>query len=346
MIIKKFNKLKENIESFDNNSLLIRYTLAFAVFYSHMFAVYGLAEPTLFWGLHSIGWYGVNGFFFISGILVAQSYVKKDLIPYIMARILRILPAYIAALVISIVAAMLFGSLEFSYVFILKSINFILPNLLPINEIGAGMIGAWNASQSASLNNSIWTIPFEVFCYMFIIPIMLLKIKLFYKFVIFIVSLYFIYKLGAIDINGIRLDLIRVFFYFAFGVAVYSYLENKNIKTLLAPLIALFLIYITESSGSTEFILNFLFISIILYIGFYFKSFISLKNDLSYGIYLYAWPISQAINGVGIQNIYIGLCIALVVLFVLSYLSWRYLEKPFLSMKNKFKYKISKEVNV
>lgn len=53
------NKIEK---TFNNNSLELRYMLTFGVFYSHFFAIYGLPEPSLFWGTHSLGWYAVNLF--------------------------------------------------------------------------------------------------------------------------------------------------------------------------------------------------------------------------------------------------------------------------------------------
>jgi len=75
-------RISLNIKSFNNNQLLMRYVLALMVFYSHMLAIYGLKEPSFYNGGHSLGWYAVNGFFIISGVLIAQSYVKRNFVPY------------------------------------------------------------------------------------------------------------------------------------------------------------------------------------------------------------------------------------------------------------------------
>ena len=102
MMMSKFlERIQQNTLSFNNNTILIRLLLSLTVFYSHFFAVYGLKEPSIPSGIHSLGWYAVNMFFFISGILVAQSFKNRDVLTYISARILRIMPAYLCSLVIT-----------------------------------------------------------------------------------------------------------------------------------------------------------------------------------------------------------------------------------------------------
>lgn len=77
---KTLNRILRNIRTHDNNQLLLRYVLAFLVYFSHLHAAYGLPEPTIIF--HSIGWYAVNCFFILSGILVTQSYTRSTVIQY------------------------------------------------------------------------------------------------------------------------------------------------------------------------------------------------------------------------------------------------------------------------
>ena len=59
------------------------------------------------------------------------------------------------------------------------------------------------------------------------------------------------------------------------------------------------------------------------------------KTDLSQGIYLYAFPVQQAIASFpSLRYWAFNLLIALPVTTGLAWLSWHFIEKPFLRMKN------------
>jgi peptidoglycan/LPS O-acetylase OafA/YrhL len=58
-------------------------------------------------------------------------------------------------------------------------------------------------------------------------------------------------------------------------------------------------------------------------------------GDYSYGLYLYGFPIQQAVASAGnwIHHWYINFGIALPLAAGVAYFSWNYLKKPFLSRK-------------
>ena len=59
------------------------------------------------------------------------------------------------------------------------------------------------------------------------------------------------------------------------------------------------------------------------------------KTDLSYGIYLYAFPVQQVIASFpSLRHAGLNILIAPPVTAGLAWLSWHFVEKPFLRMKN------------
>jgi peptidoglycan/LPS O-acetylase OafA/YrhL len=59
------------------------------------------------------------------------------------------------------------------------------------------------------------------------------------------------------------------------------------------------------------------------------------KTDLSYGIYLYAFPVQQVIASFpSLRYATLNFLIALPVTAGLAWLSWHFVEQPFLRMKN------------
>ncbi len=51
-------------------------------------------------------------------------------------------------------------------------------------------------------------------------------------------------------------------------------------------------------------------------------------GDYSYSIYLYAYPIQQAVAAAGITNWWIHLAVSLVLVSVFAVISWHTIEKP------------------
>ena len=62
------------------------------------------------------------------------------------------------------------------------------------------------------------------------------------------------------------------------------------------------------------------------------------RNDLSYGLYLYAWPVQQSIQ-LAFPQISVGTLIvaSLAVGLGLAFLSWRLVERPFMRAKRRLR---------
>jgi peptidoglycan/LPS O-acetylase OafA/YrhL len=58
------------------------------------------------------------------------------------------------------------------------------------------------------------------------------------------------------------------------------------------------------------------------------------KNDLSYGIYIYGYPITQSLICFGMTDSRLLFCLTLALVSPLAYLSWRYVESPYLNFSN------------
>jgi peptidoglycan/LPS O-acetylase OafA/YrhL len=160
---------------------------------------------------------------------------------------------------------------------------------------------------------------------------MLMKnIRLAYRVAIIIVGIYYVVGLNGFDGITIRLDFLRVIIYFAIGVAFYSICKDKRLN--LAPLVLIAALYLAEGSV-IEVLINLILSVAVIFTGLYLRSLITIKSDYSYGIYLYAWPVSQAVCSLGLDNFNISILIAFVILITLSYASWVFVEKPLLKKK-------------
>ena len=99
------------IEREANNFDLIRIIFAWFVIVSHSYVLNGVGESDPLGQLTSnyliLSFIGVKGFFVISGYLILQSLTRsKNVIDYLVKRILRIFPGLIVVLIISLLIGM------------------------------------------------------------------------------------------------------------------------------------------------------------------------------------------------------------------------------------------------
>ena len=157
----------------DRNSFgAIRLAMAIAVLLSHSFLFHGgtrSADPLLAWTGHTLGEHAVQVFFFLSGILIAQSFDKsRSLLQVAAARALRILPALI---VVVLLTAFVLGPLLTPLTLGAYLTDGRLPAYV-LKTIGlvtgaAPLPGLFEALPLAGrVNMSLWTLKYEVICYL------------------------------------------------------------------------------------------------------------------------------------------------------------------------------------
>lgn len=167
----------------DNAYGLIRLVLASAVIVDHAFPIAGHGEDPL-WrltkGQNSIGGLAVEGFFVVSGFLIARSAMTADTIQFLWRRVLRIFPAYWLVLVVSalVIAPAFFyrahGSLSGFWTTALPGpLTYITHNWsLHIGQYGLLDVFAKTPYGHqigwSILNGSLWTLEYEFRCYLLV----------------------------------------------------------------------------------------------------------------------------------------------------------------------------------
>jgi len=156
----------------ENNFDVLRLLGASLVLVSHAFVVSGAAEPTI--GRWPLGTFGVEIFFAISGFLIAMSWLSRpNLRGFAVRRGLRILPALAVAVVAS---ALLLGPAittlsPSAYLTNPETPGYIADNLLSIasggfaHGIALDLPGVFQSQPDHAVNLSLWTLPIEVRAY-------------------------------------------------------------------------------------------------------------------------------------------------------------------------------------
>ncbi|HEX7816874.1 acyltransferase [Dyella sp.] len=283
-----------------NNFDALRLIGALLVLISHQFALSGRWEPR--WvGDHSFGNLGVLIFFSISGYLVTSSWLKDpNVLRFAARRTLRMGPALCVSIPVTV---------------------------LVIAALG---LQGFPENPRHLTNGSLWTIPYEVYCYALLLtagvttrrPSLVLALGIF----------------GYFAFSGLQLgESILAYFglYFAAGslLRTYPFLRGP-LLTLLFLITGCALVLLDQTKLGLAFIVAPLTIAIGL------RSWIGLRDvssigDLSYGIYIYAWPVQQIeVALMGRQTPYLELLsITLAVTLLLAAASWHLVEKNALRLK-------------
>lgn len=351
-----------------NNLNLIRLFAAFQVVIGHLHQEFPVQE---------VKWLsmfnGVPIFFTISGFLIFWSFDNNPNIKqYFVNRFLRIYPALITALVLTIVLMFIFGVINSSifantsfYLWICTQLSFIqefTPNIL--RGLGGG---------SGTPNPPLWTISVEMLLYMFIpllynlitrynrgVKTLLLLIVGFISYIQnqtgFITEFF-----NSLSTNGYWQIFIWPFcqfcsftWFFVVGILLYLY------KDVLIPIIAgkggfflsLYVIFcvfgykLNVGIGSYtpygySLFLYFMLILVVFSLAYTKPSFTKNligKTDISYGLYIYHMLVLKTFAELGLTS-FAYMILAILLCFVMAYLSWTFVEKKALKLKTKSLYK-------
>lgn len=334
-----------------NNFDFVRVVAALCVLVSHQFALNGLREPELL-HIHSLGGIGVLVFFSISGYLVAQSWAADPHpLRFAARRLLRIWPGLALAVVLcAVVLGPLVSSLGlvdyFRHPFLsdyFRNLRFDLRDELPLRFEG-------NALPTA-VNGSLWTIPMELKCYA-VLAVLGVAGLLRSRWIIAVLTLVVLTTYAVAQPRGDwlmeflqatveqRLFVEFGLFFFA-GVVLFlfgSFATKRRASWCVAacwalaalamiarrPLLALWLVLPATVLAFGRSSLPYLRRA-------------GRFGDVSYGLYIYAFPVQQTMIWLYKDKLPWGAVLALTVMstFALAFASWHLVEKRALRLKPK-----------
>jgi peptidoglycan/LPS O-acetylase OafA/YrhL len=331
------NPVNHNRNNFD----FIRFIAASSVIISHSVPLTNNGSSyinELTKGQIDLGAISVNTFFVISGYLILSSYIRMQSIPkYLLARVLRIYPALI---VVSIFTALIVGPIvtKLSLYEYFNSNNtwlYLFNTTVPISSPVFSLPGFYTGCghYTDAVNGSIWTIGWEVKCYLLVIIIGFLRL-LNKNLVLTITSVMVLYY-GVLNHEEIRL-----YTYFFIGMCFYLFKENIRYKYFITG-IALISIFLACFFGK-YLNLTLLIAGSYLLFGFSFSKKIKFYHfgkygDFSYGIYLYGFLIQQLVMIYfhGSMNNTLNYMISLPIAVMCGIASYFCIEKPCMNLKNK-----------
>ncbi|MHA7209500.1 acyltransferase family protein [Arthrobacter sp. MDT1-65] len=328
-----------------NNSLnLIRLVLALTVLVHHSWPLSGRPEEPAFAG-DTLGGWAVAGFFVVSGYLITASRFSHSLGDYLVHRIARIMPAFIVCLV---VVAGVFAPL--GYLAARGTLDgFLTTGTTPFNyvfsNLGLKMVTYDVAGTPADVpypgawNGSLWSLYYEFYCYAILAFIGVFAIirkspwPLTLLFVASVVAHASIGDITAYTQGNFDFDLLfRLLPFFLGGAVVQAWKDRIGIHWLPGAVSVAASVAITALVPNWGGAASAVFIAYgILWISTLLPSPLLIrKNDVSYGVYIYAFPIQQllAIHGVHERGLAVYMLVAAVLTVAAGIASWLLVERP------------------
>lgn len=323
-----------------NNFDIVRLSLAFTVMLVHA-AQLTKNSDIQFLSDYLNSDFAVKGFFTISGFLIAKSYLRSESITsYFIKRAQRILPAYIFVIIMCFFIGMCLTTLPImNFLQREESFKYLIANLSFLNFIQPNLPGVFSNNPLQAMDGSLWTIKAEVGLYI-LLPFTLTLMKknpLKVWGMIFIISCVWFFYFTSIYSGPKAETLAKQFIYlspyFFFGslLAIHKTTFDR-LKDITIVSLVIFLLFKNTGYAFIFEPVAFSSIVIIFCTNLCKEIKISKYGDLSYGIYLYHFPIIQVLQHYNVFDINasLGLSATILITISMAYISWHHLESRFL----------------
>lgn len=332
----------DNRNSFD----ALRLAAAVMVFHSHMFALKGLPEEPLPWLRLLWSGVGLGTFFVISGYLVTNSVLRRpDLLQFLGRRAVRIMPG----LTVNVLFCVLLGAAVTTlsvrdYFAAPQTFEFLRGNvLLAFQDVQYNLPGVFSGNPSTAVNGSLWTLPYEIALYFFVGFVVWATRNSALRATLAVLGFAGCFSLQLLQLSsrGINYEIhlwttLQTIHLGAWGGLFFLgalMALAKDLRRSLTVICAAAAILFWGKTSSLALML--LLGGLVIAVGESKALRLPQRmGDLSYGIYLYAFPVQQAvvmfIEDARLRTQY---PMALAITFVLAYLSWRLVESPAMRLK-------------
>jgi peptidoglycan/LPS O-acetylase OafA/YrhL len=335
--------LQDRFDPRRNGFDVLRLLFALLVAIAHGISAHTGEQPRI--GLSGFGDFGLDGFFVLSGFLVTRSWFRLESFPrFAWHRFLRIMPGFwvclvVVAFVVAPVAAAMQGMSPLrAFTGTPSAWTYVLENsgLLIVHYDIAGILA--DLPKESSFNGSLWTLVLEAFCYAIVGVLGALGL-LRRRPVLVPAAAAVLLALTALQEAGLPVLLndrvIRLVLMFLLGAAAYLYADRIPLRgDLAAGAAGLFLVSLAlfddyRVLGAVP--LAYLY----LWAGTSLPA-IRMRADLSYGFYIYHWPLQQILMLTALSAaptaVFVPVSIALAVLPAAA--SWYLVEQPALRHKD------------
>jgi peptidoglycan/LPS O-acetylase OafA/YrhL len=312
----------DRVGSFD----LLRLIAAFAVLWSHQFALMKLPEPSILGTTPSA--IGLYIFFAISGYLNTNSLLRgQSSWRFLIRRARRIFPALIGLAIFCVLLGAILTTAD-GLVFWAKVPDFIFRNSTILFGIRYTLPGVFEANPyPGPMNGSLWTLPAEIklYIYLALIAVVVRYRAAVLAGVLIVALIGFLIWFNVTTANPTEAHFNKFALLFIAGAAL-AILERRygTVRAFVG------LAMLSAVSGLTTAVAGWLPMMSLVFIAIGKSQTprqIRPTIDLSYGVYLYAFPVQQ-VMAMSDLSFWPSLGAAVVTTTALAWLSARFIEQP------------------
>ena len=341
---------RPSIGSRTNNFDVLRLGAAALVLFSHAFLLTGRDDPALpITGQETLGDIAVTAFFGISGFLVARSWCREpNVVRFALKRGLRIMPALLA---VGVLCAFVLGPLVTrvslgDYFGSGEPLSYVAGNALFHTNLY--LPGVFDGNPLTSVNGALWTLPLELEAYLAVAVLGIRGAFRRTRVVAAVAGAFLILNLplgpdgGALVTTWVSTSMAGhiVNRLAAFFVAALLYvLRDRGV--VRGPVAAVLAVaWLAAVATPLAHVVGAVAIPYcVVYLAYATPAWLgrlTRHGDVSYGVYVWGWPIEQTVRGlVGPSLGPVGmLLIAAPVTYVVALASWRLVEAPALRLKS------------
>jgi peptidoglycan/LPS O-acetylase OafA/YrhL len=357
--------ISEALNGHRNSFGAIRLALALLVIVSHSFPLGGWGtDPTSAWsGQAHIGTIAVIGFFGVSGYLVTKSAASADIVQFAWRRALRLMPAFWLALV---VVAFLFGPVAWALEGRELGSYFSEANDGPLRYVVSNVttfVSQWGIHDTfqtttpfgrmegnSAVNGSLWTLRHELLAYVVVGGLAAIGVLRHARVLVPLLAAFLavlqivnaaspgaagqiFYVLGMSRV----LPLLLAFFV---GSTFAMYSRQIPMTTALG-LGSAAIFFLTWWKGGLYTFGIPAFVYLLIWLASALPKRLQRigndgRPDLSYGVYLYGWPVQQFLAYLGLHKFgFLPFLLgSLALSTVFAFCSWYAVERPTLAMKD------------
>jgi len=332
-----------------NNFNFLRILFAIFVVITHSYNIAGDLQDDyltrLTYGQVSFSFIGLSGFFIISGYLVFQSLSRsKNLFSYFKKRILRIFPALFVVLLLTVFLGYFVYDSDFHSYITNVSVWTYLPRnfFLRSQDIIHGIFT--KNPYGPAINGSLWSILYEFSFYIALSVLFFFGrrtqviLTLLALILLLTGRLFWYPELSAIKFILEARLVLEYGPFFAFGsLLAIVQMENITWRRSLLVLLILFLIvsvFLRVFDQARFFLLPLIVILIGLESVPFVNKLVAKPGDVSYGIYIYAFPVQQTLMHYFRFTTMELIASSIIISFMFGYFSWHCIEKHALRLKS------------
>lgn len=291
---------------------------------------------------------GVSGFFVLSGMLIYQSVGNSASVGiFIRKRFWRIFPGLAVVVLLStfVLGPLVTDLSPMAYIRNSATYQYLFKNILLIPSDNL-LPGVFTNNPRPEINGSLWTLRYEVLCYVsmllfFAIPQQLHKIAALLIYGLALSGMLLLALKPGIVSAGLAYHLDNLFtlttyFYSGVLLALWPQVWKPHVRILFPASLFLLALLMWLLPGSMSWASVWIYPVLLISFGSQYSPALQVGNkigDISYGTYIYAYPIQQLLIASGIREVGWLLFWSLLCSWLAGWCSYHFIEKRFIYRK-------------